>query len=553
MENNALAILKQYWGYPAFRPLQLEIIEAVLEGKDTLGLMPTGGGKSITFQVPALMRTGICLVITPLVSLMKDQVENLRSRNIKAMAIHSFMTWEEIDIGLNNCLYGDYKFLYISPERISSAYFLEKFQKMEICLITVDEAHCISQWGYDFRPAYLKIAKLRIHFPGVPILALTATATPLVSKDIMQKLEFSEPNILQKSFERKNLTYLVRETEDKPAFILRIVKSMAGSGIIYVRSRRKAKDIAVYLKKNSISAGYYHAGLSDTVRSSRQEEWKKGLLKVIVATNAFGMGIDKPDVRYVIHLEPPDSLESYYQEAGRAGRDGKNAYAILLCDKNDKNQLENSIDLNFPDIPQIKSVYQSLGSFLKIPLGSGKDLLFDFDLSSFVSAFHLNIMIAYNCIKILQTEGYIVYNETVNTPAKIHFMVTRDELYKFQVSNAAFDGFIKLLLRTYTGMFSDYVILDEDLLARTAKISLDMVRTYLTKLSVLHIIKYIPRKDKPQILFIEERLDDKTLYVSTEGYVPEKKFSVIGSKKSFITHFQKISAEAICFSLILVK
>jgi ATP-dependent DNA helicase RecQ len=518
VDSNLLDILKKHWSYQAFRPLQEDIIRSVLEGKDTLALMPTGGGKSITFQVPALVKDGLCLVITPLISLMKDQVENLTKRGIKAMAIHSGMTRDEIDVAFNNCIYGGYKFLYLSPERLGTEMFLARLPKMNVSLITVDEAHCISQWGYDFRPSYLKIADLREHLPDVPALALTATATPRVAQDIMAKLLFSQPNLLSKSFERTNLAYLVRNTEDKPNYILKIINNAPGTGIIYVRNRKKAKEISYFLKKNGVSANYYHAGLSDEERANRQDEWKTDFTRVIVATNAFGMGIDKPDVRFVIHLEPPDSLEEYFQEAGRAGRDDKKAFAVLLCDESDQAKLEKNIDMNFPEIQVIKNVYQALGNFLKVPNGGGKDIVFDFDLANFCSAFSLNIITAYNCLKILQREGYLEFNEDVNNPSRIHFTVGRDDLYKFQVANAAFDGFIKLLLRSYTGLFTDFVNIEEQTLARRAKVSLDTVFNFLNKLNTLKIIKYIPRKNTPLITYTEERLDDKTLYISHDDY-----------------------------------
>lgn len=522
MSQNLLDTLKKYWSYEAFRPLQENIIRSVMDGKDTLALMPTGGGKSITFQVPAMVMDGLCLVITPLISLMKDQVENLTRREIKAMAIHSGMTRDEIDIALNNCIYGGYKFLYLSPERLATELFRARLPKMKVNLITVDEAHCISQWGYDFRPSYLRIAELRQHLPGIPMLALTATATPRVASDIMDKLLFSQPNQLSKSFERSNLAYLVRSTEDKLNYILKIINNAPGTGIVYVRNRKKAKEIAYFLRKNSISANYYHAGLSDEERANRQDEWKTGFSRVMVATNAFGMGIDKPDVRFVIHVEPPDSLEEYYQEAGRAGRDGKKAFAILLCDDNDKTKLEKNIDMNFPEIQVVKNVYQSLGNFLKVPIGGGKDIVFDFDLASFCSAFSLNIITAYNSLKILQREGYIEFNEDVNNPSRIHFTINRDDLYRFQVANAAFDGFIKLLLRSYTGLFTDYVSIEEQTLARRAKVSLDTVFNFLNKLNTLKIIKYIPRKNTPLITYTEERLDDKTIYIAHDAYRQRK-------------------------------
>lgn len=518
MNNTLHDILKKYWAYETFRPLQEDIIHAVLDGRDTLALMPTGGGKSITFQVPALASDGLCLVVTPLISLMKDQVDNLTKRDIKAMAIHSGMTRDEIDVALNNCIYGGYKLLYVSPERLGTELFKIRLPKMNVSLITVDEAHCISQWGYDFRPSYLKIAELREHLPNVPILALTATATPQVAIDIMDKLRFRQPNLLSKSFERGNLAYLVRNTDDKQNYLLKIINNTQGSGIIYVRNRKKVKEITYFLKKNGISANYYHAGLSDEERSNRQNEWMTDFTKVMVATNAFGMGIDKPDVRFVIHLQPPDSLEEYFQEAGRGGRDGKKAYAILLCDATDQSKLEKNVDVAFPEIQIIKNVYQALGNFLKVPSGGGKDLVYDFDLASFCSAFNYSIITAYNCLKILQREGYIEFNEDVNNPSKVHFIVGRDDLYRFQVSNAAFDGFIKLMLRSYTGLFNDYVSIEEQTLARRAKVSLDTVFKFLNKLNSLKVIKYIPRKNTPLITYTEERLDDKTIYISHDDY-----------------------------------
>ncbi len=518
MNIDIYEILKKYWAYAGFRSLQEDIILSVLAGNDTLALMPTGGGKSITFQVPALAREGICLVITPLISLMKDQVENLRKRGINAVAIHSGMSFSEIDIALNNCMYGDCKFLYLSPERLSTDIFKTRVQKLNVNLIAVDEAHCISQWGYDFRPSYLKIAELRELIPTVTILALTATATHQVAEDIMSKLLFKQPKVYSKSFERKNLAYVVRNTEDKLNYIPKILNNVAGSSIIYVRNRKKTKEIALMLRKLGFSASFYHAGLSDQERAARQDEWKGDFTRIMVATNAFGMGIDKPDVRIVIHIEPPDSIEAYFQEAGRAGRDGQKAYAIVLCDPNDKAKLERKVDATFPEIQVVKNVYQSLGNFLQVPFGGGKNLSYDFDLGAFCSAFSLSITNAYNCLKILQREGYIEFSEDVNNPSKVHFVVGRDDLYKFQVANATFDGFIKLLLRSYTGLFTDYVIIDEQTLARRSKVSPDTVYQFLVKLSSMKIIKFIPRKHTPLVTYTEERLDEKTIYISSENY-----------------------------------
>jgi ATP-dependent DNA helicase RecQ len=393
---------------------------------------------------------------------------------------------------------------------------------MKVNLIAVDEAHCISQWGYDFRPAYLRIADLREMLPGVPVIALTATATPMVCHDIMKKLNFATPNKLSKSFERTNLAYLVRRTEDKFNYLLKIFANSNGCAIVYARNRKKTREIALFLKKNNIPANYYHAGLSDKERAARQDEWKSDFIRVMVATNAFGMGIDKPDVRIVVHMEPPDSVESYFQEAGRAGRDGKDAFAILLCDNSDQNKLKNSVNQNYPEIATIKKIYQALGNFLKIPIGGGKDIVFDFNIADFVSAFKLPVLITYNALKILQNEGYIEFNEEVNNPSRVNFIIGRDDLYKFQVANVAFDGFIKLLLRSYTGLFTDFVAIDEQILARRAKVSPDAIYQFLLKLSVNKIIRYIPHKNTPLITYTEERLDDKTLYISPESYKNRK-------------------------------
>lgn len=514
----AKEILFQYWGYAAFRPLQEDIVNSVLEGKDTLALMPTGGGKSITFQVPALMKEGICLVITPLIALMKDQVENLRARNIKALAIHSGMDRDEIDVTLNNALFGDYKFLYLSPERLGTELFRARVERMKVNLIAVDEAHCISQWGYDFRPSYHQIAEIRKLFPDIPLLALTATATPEVVKDIQDKLKFKSYNALSKSFERKNIAYLVREAEDKPAYILRIVSSLKGSGIVYVRNRKKTREIAQFLIKNGVSADYYHAGLDDEVRHKKQDEWKAGKCRVVVSTNAFGMGIDKPDVRFVIHETAPLSLEAYFQEAGRAGRDEKTSFAVFLTNDADRVQLQKEINLHFPEIVYIKQVYQALANYLKVPIGGGKFISYDFNLADFCSVYKFHVIMAFNALKILEKEGYIEFSEDVNNPSRVHFTVGRDDLYKFQVANANFDIFIKVLLRSYSGMFSDYSVIDEPTIAARAKIPLDQVYQYLQKLASLKLIKYIPRRKTPAITYLEERLDDKNLYISPDNY-----------------------------------
>lgn len=542
-------VLHQYWGYSTFRPLQEDIVNAVLEGKDTLALMPTGGGKSITFQVPALMKEGICLVVTPLIALMKDQVENLKSKNIKALAIHSGMDRDEIDVALNNAVFGDYKFLYLSPERLGTELFRARVERMNVSLLAIDEAHCISQWGYDFRPSYHQIAEIRKLFPGVPVLALTATATPEVVKDIQDKLKFKEYHVLSKSFERKNIAYLVRETEDKPAYILRIINSLKGTGLVYVRNRKKTREIAQYLLKNGVSADYYHAGLDDTVRHRKQDEWKMGKTRVVVSTNAFGMGIDKADVRFVIHETAPISLEAYFQEAGRAGRDEKTSFAVLLTNQPDRIQLQKETGMHFPEIVYIKQVYQALANFLKVPIGGGKFVSYDFNLSEFCSVYKYHVIMAYNALKILEKEGYIEFSEEVNNPSRIHFTVGRDDLYKFQVANAAFDTFVKVLLRSYSGMFTDYSIIDEPTIAARAKIPVDTVYQYLLKLSALKIVKYIPRKKTPTITYLEERLDDKNLYISPDNYRFRKEMFV----RRINAVLQYVSDKETCRSELLLR
>lgn len=516
--NNFRQILVKYWGYSGFRPLQEEIIMSVAAGNDTLGLLATGGGKSITFQVYSLSREGICVVITPLIALMKDQVENLKKRNIKAMAIYSGLSKDEIDIALENCIYGDFKFLYLSPERLGTEIFRTRVVNMNVNLIVVDEAHCISQWGYDFRPSYMKIPELRKLLPDVPVLALTATATPEVVDDIQDRLSFKKRNALKISFERKNLTYVVRNVEDKLKYLVNILSKVQGTGIVYVRSRGKTKEIAEFLLKNNISADYYHAGLDNEVRSAKQDQWKSGKVRVIVSTNAFGMGIDKPDVRVVVHIDLPDSLEAYFQEAGRAGRDEKKAYAVLLYNESDKKRLERFEEESFPELERIKQIYNALGNYYQVPIGGGKGQSFDFNIFDFCKHYSMQSVLVLNCMKILQSNGYIEVTDEVHNPSRVHFIVNRDDLYKFQVANLQFDNFIKLLLRTYSGLFSDYVSISELALATKAKVPVETIFGYLQKLQSLHIIKYIPQKNTPSVVYIEERLDEKNLYISRESY-----------------------------------
>ncbi len=529
--------------------MQEEIIKSVASGRDTLALMPTGGGKSLTFQVPSLATEGTCIVVTPLIALMRDQVDNLLKRGIKAQAIFSGMSRSEIDIALDNCVYGEFKFLYVSPERLATEIFRERVKKMKISLIAVDEAHCISQWGYDFRPSYLKIAELRELLPGVPVLALTATATADVARDIMDKLLFSSPNLIRTSFERKNLHYLVNATEDKHRQLLNLMHKVPGCGIVYARNRRKTAEIARFLSNNKIIADYYHAGLGSDTRTMKQNEWMSGKTRVIVATNAFGMGIDKADVRFVVHFDLPDSLEAYFQEAGRAGRDGKIAFAILLYNESDKANADKRIFLRFPEIEVVRQVYQALGSYFQIPFGGGKGSVLDFNIMDFASRYKLNLMTCYYSLKALETEGYLELTDEINSPSKIHFTVGREDLYRFQVANAAFDGFIKLLLRSYSGVFSGFAAIDEEFLARKTSSSRDLVYQYLVRLDNLKIIQYIPRRKSPLIILNTERLDEQSLYISSSSYYERKERYV--SKMSSVCSYASLSDR--CRSVTLLS
>ena len=516
-------ILTKYWGYPAFRPLQEEIIESVASGTDTLGLMPTGGGKSIIYQVYSLSKPGICLVITPLIALMKDQVENLNKRGIKALAIYSGMSSQEIKVAMDNAAWGDYKFLYLSPERITTERFRERIGQLNVNLIAVDEAHCISQWGYDFRPSYLRIAELRDLLPDITVLAVTATATIQVIDDIQEQLKFKTKNVLRTSFYRNNLIYLVRNEEDKINYLVKAVQKAKGTGIIYVKSRKLAREVSDLLRKSQISADYYHAGLTSKIRSAKQDAWKNGSCRVIVSTNAFGMGIDKADVRFVIHLEAPDSVEAYFQEAGRAGRDGKTAWSVLLYNNSDKIKLEKNVSKAFPEPEMIRRIYEAVCNYHQLAVGFGKDQSFEFSMASFAANFSFQITSVYNSLKILQREGYLELTDELDNPSKVYFQVDRDDLYKFQVANAGFDGFIKLLLRSYTGLFTNYVAIDEQLMARRATITPDLVYEFLCKLRAQKIIDYIPQKKTPFIIFSKERIDVERLKITKENYTDRKR------------------------------
>jgi len=515
-------ILKEYWGYDSFRPLQEEIIQSVWERRDTLGLMPTGGGKSLTFQVPVLAMDGLCLVVTPLIALMKDQVDNLREKGIKATAVYSGMSRDEILTALENCIFGDYKFLYISPERLSSEIFLTKIRAMNICLLVVDESHCISQWGYDFRPSYLKIADIRESLVNVPVLAITATATHGVADDIQEKLHFQEKNVFRTSFERENLTYVVRSAENKTSELIHILKSVRGSGIVYVRSRRETKEIAVALQKSKMSADFFHAGLSHEEKVYKQNAWKTGECRVIVSTNAFGMGIDKPDVRLVIHMDLPNSLEEYYQEAGRAGRDGERSYAIVLYSKVDSIKLKKRISDSFPRKEFIVRVYEALGNYFQVAVGSGASHVYDFNLHEFCHVFKFARLQTHHALKILELAGYIEYTEEVDARSRIRFLVFRDELYSLNLSKD-YDELIHAILRNYTGVFSDDVYIDEAMLATRLGKTRDEVYQMLVHLARLRFVHYVPQKKTPFIVYTTSREDTQFVSIPKSVYEERKK------------------------------
>lgn len=543
-----LDILKQYWGYDQFRPLQGDIIQSIAAGKDTLGLMPTGGGKSLTFQVPAMAMEGVCVVVTPLIALMKDQVENLKKRNIPAAAIYSGMPKEEILLTLENCVFEAYKFLYVSPERLATQIFLEKIKQTKVCMIAVDESHCISQWGYDFRPSYLKIADIREIIPEAPVLALTATATPEVVEDIQERLHFKEKNVFRKSFLRSNLAYIVRTTENKEEQLLNILQKVPGTSVVYVRNRKKTKEVADFLIQNNIAAEHFHAGLSNDTKDARQQRWKNNETRVIVSTNAFGMGIDKAEVRTVVHMDLPDSLEAYFQEAGRAGRDEKKAYAVVLFNNSDVTKMRKRVSDTFPEKDMVRKVYNALGNYYEIAEGSGREAVFPFDLADFCTKFKLPMLVTHNALKILQQAGYLDLTDEQENTSRVLFTVGKEDLYTIRFSEDQ-DRLIHILLRSYTGLFTDPAYISEETIAKRLDWSKDKVYQELVQISKERVIHYIPRKKTPFVTYVQDREDVGRLRLGKEAY-DDRKERYITRAKSVLDYAKE---QEICRSQILLS
>ena len=523
MHNSLSEVLGRYWGYKEFRPGQQAVIDAIVNRYDTLALMPTGGGKSLTYQVPTMATNGLCIVITPLIALMKDQVDRLRQMGIAATAIHSGMSYSQIDIALDHCVYGDMKFLYIAPERLATESFRMRVQRMNVVLLAVDEAHCISQWGYDFRPSYLRIKEVRKLLPDVPVLALTASATQMVAEDIMRQLEFDKPNIIRSSFARANLSFAVRHTDDKNEQLLRVVNNVDGSGIIYMQSREGCEQLAEVLQQQGISASYYHAGLPHAERTMRQEEWTSGKVRIMVATNAFGMGIDKADVRFVVHYSMCDSLENYYQEAGRAGRDGKRSYAVLLAASDDNSKIAKHFEAEFPPLDDIKSIYEKICNFLQVPIGDGLYSSFIFNIHEFCIRERLFGGKVRAALKLLQQNGYMTLTEELENPAKILFCISRDDLYKIRIDRQDLDHIIRTILRMYNGVFTEFRSINEQDIAASSGYTVEKVKELLKRMWQMRIIRYIPSNSSPMIFFDEERLPTKDIYISPDTYLHRKR------------------------------
>ena len=524
MSATTRAILTKYWGYPNFRPLQEDIVDSVMAGRDTLALLPTGGGKSICFQIPAMAMEGLCLVITPLIALMKDQVAHLVEKDIPAAAIYSGMHPDELALAYNQAVYGRLKFLYVSPERLQTAPFIEAVKQMKVCLLAVDESHCISQWGYDFRPPYLRIADIRPYMPKTPVLALTATATAKVVDDIQLRLGFKEKNVFQSSFERKNVTYNVYHEADKYGVLRRKLEAMTeGSAIVYVRNRKRTQVIADWLNSVGVTATFYHAGLDARTRDERQDLWMKGKVKVIAATNAFGMGIDKPDVRLVIHMDLPDSIEAYFQEAGRAGRDLKPSEAFLLVSPADIKKLQEDFTQSFPELDRIKLIYNALGNYFNIPVGAGENVSYPLVLADFASHYGFSVVEVFHTLKILEKEGFLILSDSFDEPSKVMIKASRDDIYGFQVNNPQYSELIKCMLRSLPGVMTDFVKINEEVLAKKTGLTAEKVLEQLKKLEAYHFLSYAPRNDKPQVLFLSEFVDTKHFILSKENYHDRKK------------------------------
>lgn len=543
------SLLLKYWGYSSFRPLQENIIRSVMEGRDTLALLPTGGGKSLCYQVPGIAMDGLCIVISPLIALMKDQVQALKNKGIKAAGIYHGLSKPEIDNAVDNCVYGDVKFLYMSPERLATDLIRSRLEKMQVNLLAVDEAHCISQWGYDFRPPYIRIAEIRSIIPGTPVLALTATATKNVIADIREKLQFRNDRVFQKSFERKNLAYVVFNEEDKLKRLLKVCTSIKGTGVVYVRNRKRTREISDWLAERTISAGHYHAGLTSQERDARQDAWMKERTRVIVSTNAFGMGIDKPNVRFVVHMDLPDSPEAYFQEAGRAGRDGQKSFAILLYNRSDIIDLRRFHERSYPPLAEVKKIYNSLGNYFQLAIGSGKDQSMPFDLVDFSRTYNFDPLIVFNALGFLEREGYLAVSEALANPSRMMFMVNKEELYRFQVATPHYEPFIKILLRSYTGLFTEFTKIREADIAKRGGMPDPTAKKMLTDLHNMNILHYNAQNETPVVVFIRERVAGTDLTISKEVYKERKR--VARKKMQAMVDYSVSSTK--CRSLFLLS